>query len=449
MNTSLKNNLSHRFRLSSLTLVLNILCLIGLNAQQGNWVYVHNGNNCNSTGTSGSCMEARHEASYVESGEYFYLLGGREHNSNVNIYDPIQDSWTIGSDPPIGLHHFQAIDYQGLILALGAMTGNYPNEDPIEYILVYDPLLDLWFEGPPIPTNRLRGSAGVVEHNEKLYLVSGIQNGHVSGWVPWLDEYDPLTNSWTILPDAPHSRDHFHAVVANDKIYAGGGRRSGENGTFDGTEPAVDIYNLSNQSWSTNPNDIPTERAAPCVALLGNQILYIGGEKNAGDANDETEALNVNNGQWSTLDDLNTGRHGTQAIVNNSNVWVASGSPNRGGGTTTTHEKFYFTSSNDPILTANVKSTLNLTSTIDSNSGDITIEVSNTGGNQAILITNFDISGVVDSDMNFPFDFPYIMKVGESFTVFVTPPSGSDNSIELDVLHTGNKGEHIITTNCN
>ena len=316
----------------------------------GTWEYIHHGNNCSPQGSSGSCPQGRHEASYVQVGDKFYLLGGRENDSNVNIYDPSKNSWTIGANAPLSLHHFQAVEYHGLLLAMGAMTGNFPNEDPIDRILIYDPAKDEWFDGPTIPQNRRRGSAGVVVHNDKIYMVCGIQNGHVSGWVPWLDEYDPATDTWRVLPDAPHSRDHFHAAVADGKIYVGGGRRSGQNGTFESTEGAIDIYDLSSGNWSTNSRDIPTQRAGGTVAVIGDEVIYIGGERNSGSANDETEALNVNNGTWRTLTPLNDGRHGTQAIVNNDNIWIASGSLNRGGGRSQSQERFYFDSPKNPIL---------------------------------------------------------------------------------------------------
>src|SRR6185436_2946592 len=100
---------------------------------------------------------------------------------------------------------------------------------------------------PEIPVARRRGAAACVVHNNKFYVMCGLQNGHLSGWVPWLDVYDPINNTWTILPDAPRERDHFHAVVVEDKIYCIGGRKTGFGGnTFNATVPQVDIYDISN-----------------------------------------------------------------------------------------------------------------------------------------------------------------------------------------------------------
>lgn len=59
------------------------------------------------------------------------------------------------------------------------------------------------------------------------------------------------------------------------------------------------------------------------------------------------------------------GRHGTQAIVNNDNIWIASGSPNRGGGFVRSQERFTFTSLKNPILSQVVKSDLTADATVN------------------------------------------------------------------------------------
>ena len=106
-----------------------------------------------------------------------------------------------------------------MIWMMGAMTGGYPKEPPMAHIQIYDPKADVWTEGPETPKARRRGSAGTVVYSNKIYMVGGITLGHTSGTNAWFDEYDPKTNTWRQLPDAPHIRDHFHAVVLDDKLH--------------------------------------------------------------------------------------------------------------------------------------------------------------------------------------------------------------------------------------
>ena len=153
----------------------------------------------------------------------------------------------------------------------------------MQNIQIYDPLNDKWTEGGEIPKERQRGSAGTVVYNGKIYMACGITLGHTSGTNNWFDEYDPSTDTWKILPEAPHKRDHFHAVVLNDKLYCMGGRLSDyhEPGNFTAFFGAVireiDCYDFKTGKWSTLDAKLPIGSAAAGVAVLDGKILYFGG----------------------------------------------------------------------------------------------------------------------------------------------------------------------------
>lgn len=276
----------------------------------------------------------RHENAFTEVNGKFYLLGGRGMKA-IDIYDPQTNTWTKGQQPPLEMHHFQALPYQGKIYVMGAFTGGYPDETPIPNIYIYDPQVDRWEKGPDIPKVRRRGAAGVVVHQDKFYLVSGIQNGHLGGYVNWLDEYDPASGEWKVLPDAPHKRDHFQAAMAGNKIYAAGGRTSSaETGQpLELTVPEVDVYDFETNQWTTLKEAIPTQRAGTTAVVSGNKIVVMGGESGTQEqAHREVEALDIKTNQWQKLPFLNQGRHGTQAFLFDNSIYIAAGSGNRGGG---------------------------------------------------------------------------------------------------------------------
>jgi len=277
---------------------------------------------------------ARHENAFTEVEGKFYLVGGRGERP-VDIYDPETKSWSQGATPPLEMHHFQAVSFDGKLYVMGAFTGGFPDEKPIPNIYIYDPETDEWTEGPEIPEGRRRGAAGAFAYKNKLYLVCGIQNGHTDGYINWLDEYDPATDSWTQLADAPHQRDHVQAVVANNKIYVAGGRTtSAATGqTMELTVPEVDVYDFDSGTWTTLENNIPTMRAGTSSVHHGEHVVVIGGESGAMEAaHDHVEALNINNGEWESWPSLQRGRHGTQAFIYEDNIYIAAGSGNRGGG---------------------------------------------------------------------------------------------------------------------
>lgn len=276
---------------------------------------------------------ARHENSFVESGGKFYLLGGRGIKP-VDIYDPATNTWTKGAAPPVEIHHFQAVSWHEKIIAVGAMTGPYPDEKPLANMHVYDPAYDSWTLGPEIPKDRQRGSAGVVVIEDKMYMICGIIDGHNGNHVSWMDEYDFQKRKWTILPDAPRPRDHFHAIVAQGKIFAFAGRNTSKNTNqvFDLTIPQVDFFELQSKTWSTLKKELHIPRAGASVATLKNEIFIIGGESMFDKvAHNEIEIWNLKLEKWSPINYLNRGRHGTQAIVYRNKIYIAAGCGNRGG----------------------------------------------------------------------------------------------------------------------
>ncbi len=299
----------------------------------------------------------RHENAYVVVGDKFYLLGGRGQRS-VEVYDPTTKTWETRSAPPFQMHHFQAVPYNGQSYIMGAFTDGFPDEPPIPNIYIYDPATDQWTEGPEIPEGRRRGAAGAVVYNNKFYIVCGIQNGHMDGYVSWLDSYDPQSGTWTQLADAPRARDHFQAVVLDGKLYAAAGRRSSfaTGQTAELTEKAVDVYDFSTNSWSTlvESANLPTERAGTAAVAFDDKVLVLGGEsvrqlpgepQSPPPAHSEVEAYNPGTGAWETLAPMIEGRHGTQAIVHNGMIYIAAGSRTLGSNEINSHEVYRETDS--------------------------------------------------------------------------------------------------------
>ncbi|WP_440906619.1 Kelch repeat-containing protein (plasmid) [Catenovulum sp. SX2] len=275
----------------------------------------------------------RHEATFIELNGKFYALGGRRIQP-VSIYDPANNSWTEGAKPPFQIHHFQAAVYNNKIVIAGAMTGGYPNETAVANIMFYDPKLDEWQQGPEIPADRRRGGAGVVIKNHTLYLLAGIQNGHVNGWVNWADSYNFKTNKWQKLADAPRARDHFQAAEADNKIYLAGGRTTSQitKQVFSLTIAEVDVFDLTTHSWSTLKQKLPTPRAGNATFNLNGHIAVLGGETDRPTpAHAEVEVYNPQTKTWYKLPNLNQGRHGTGVVYYNDALWTCCGSGARGG----------------------------------------------------------------------------------------------------------------------
>jgi N-acetylneuraminic acid mutarotase len=129
-------------------LFLSVLCLSGVITAQ-NWQILPTQNECST----------RHENAMAAIGNRLYLLGGRGMRP-VDELDLSTKTWKALQQTPMEMSHFQALSYKGEIYVLGAFTGSYPHEKPIENIYIFNPIQNAWRKGPEIPKDRLRGAAG-------------------------------------------------------------------------------------------------------------------------------------------------------------------------------------------------------------------------------------------------------------------------------------------------
>lgn len=276
----------------------------------------------------------RHENSFVECNGKFYALGGRGDRS-VDEFDPKTSTWTKVADAPMEISHFQAVSFENEIWVIGAFTGGYPHETPIENCLIFNPENKTWRKGPKLPEGRVRGSAGVAVKDGKIYLICGIQDGHYEGFVPWFDVLDPQTGTWEALPDAPRARDHVSAAIVGNRLFLAGGRTShaAVGKVLETTIEEIDFYDFETGKWETAPTKIPTPRAGNSNLAIGPYLVIMNGESAAQEsAHAEVEVLDTRDFSWKSLPSLNQGRHGTGVVFLDGKIYVAAGSANRGGG---------------------------------------------------------------------------------------------------------------------
>jgi hypothetical protein len=376
--------------------------------------------------------QTRHEGGFVQAGTQFLAIGGREADS-VLRWNPASAAWTTGAASPLKLHHFQAVELDGVVYVIGAMTGDCCSEPPAPNVYLYDPLADRWSVGPAIPTARLRGGGGAVAAGGKIYLVSGNTNGHNGPVSNLVDVFDPATGRFTALAPIPHPRDHVFAVHHEGRIYVAAGRNSnaGSDGdVFDDTVPEVDVYDIATNAWSTLPaaSNLPTPRASAPTGIVGNELIVAGGESSAGtSAHAQVEALDLDTLQWRALAPMRTPRHATQALVNNHGFYVAGGAAQRGGATGPLDLEALHLFGATPVTgTALVAGTLQATAQLDfgrvavgdSRTLPATLTLAN-GGNQAAIVSTLSTgSGTAFRVINAP-ALPFVVAPGSSVALQV------------------------------
>lgn len=338
--------------------------------------------------------QARHECSFVQAGDKFIMFGGREKAQKLDIYDYKKNTWSIGGKAPKQFNHFQATFHEGFIWVIGSFqTNKFPREIPADYVWLYYPPTGVWIQGPKIPKDRRRGGAGLVVYDDKFYLIGGNTIGHDGGYVSWFDEYNPKANTWTRLEDASQKRDHFSAALIDHTLYAVGGRHSGgKGGVFAPLIGTVDTYNFKTKKWSTLSKPLPTPRAAPGVAAYKNSLYVMGGEgEKKGPAFKTLEVYNPKTKTWSTKKDMHYPRHGTQAIVSGKGIYIAAGSPIRGGGSQHNMEVYNEdTPKGDALIASKLDAADEVSLKIKSSKK---VCIKNKNGNTGSFITSISLEG--------------------------------------------------------
>ncbi|MDB5159419.1 MAG: hypothetical protein JWR50_4126 [Mucilaginibacter sp.] len=280
---------------------------------------------------------SRNECGFASVNGKIYLVGGDAPAQPVEIYDPATSAWKQGAIAPSIMHHFQAVGLGDRVYVLDAFSDrNYPNQVPLANAYAYDTKNDSWQQLAGLPENRRRGGAGAAGYNGKLYLVCGILHGHHDGTNGLFDEYDPKTDAWKSMPDAPHIRDHSMAVVVKDKLYAIGGRNTSLHDPnnfmsfFDKVVLDVDCYDFKTGKWSTLAAKLPMGTGGGNCVNLDDKIYYIGGERATattpnGPQKDVFYIDPETDKEWKTAPSLNKARNGVGAAVYNHQIYIAGG----------------------------------------------------------------------------------------------------------------------------
>ncbi|MGH7536046.1 MAG: Kelch repeat-containing protein, partial [Gemmatimonadales bacterium] len=270
---------------------------------------------------------ARQEVAYVQLGNKFYLSGG---STAHEVYDPASDSWANLTSLPENLDHVQAVALGGKIYYIGGLE-SWPAPASTQ-VYIYDPTTNSFSQGAPMA--RPRGAGGAAVYQGKIYYGGGLNSGSA---VSWFDVYDPMANTWTPLPDMPANRDHFHAAVVGNKFYVTAGRDTAINATVASTI----TFDFTAGTWQTGLAPIPTPRGGFGAAVLGTEILVIGGE-GGGNTYSNVEAYDTATNTWRTLAPMPTARHGIQAAECNGGVYIAAGGLLQGDGQPVdAHEVFF------------------------------------------------------------------------------------------------------------
>jgi len=199
----------------------------------------------------------------------------------VQVYDASAGNWSYGTSMPgnqsVGLAGVESQD--GMIYVAGGVTAA-DRSDSTDRLLRYDPLNDSWTQLASM--NHQRHSFDLVSFRGKLIAYGGvalffdpIANTTVETETNLTEAYDPITDTWTQLPNATHALSSYAATVLNDEIIIHGGYEisgwtSTPNDKTYGYDPFIN-------HWNTHAS-LQVGLYDSTIALANDTLVYAGGD---------------------------------------------------------------------------------------------------------------------------------------------------------------------------
>jgi N-acetylneuraminic acid mutarotase len=255
------------------------------------------------------------------------FLGNGSPSATAEAYDVASDRWRRIASIPEALHHPAAATLDGTVY----LVGGYDERGAVDSLWAYDAAGDRWQRRGPLPTARGALTAAVLDG--RLYAIGGDRGRSVGD----VAAYDPATDTWETLPPLGHPRDHLASGVVNGRIYVAGGR----NGR-DFTMSVLEEYDPASRTW-TERAAMPTGRSGIAGAAVGGRFYVFGGEGNRGHPQgifDAVEAYDPAQDAWTRLAPMATPRHGINAAIVGSRIYLPGGATVEGFGVTPVNEAF-------------------------------------------------------------------------------------------------------------
>lgn len=224
---------------------------------------------------------ARVESPAVVVNNMLYLFGGftesLDASNQVDVYDPMKDSWSRKKDMPTRLTHLNPAVDGNTIWFAGGFKGKHPGPVTAE-VWKYDIAKDSWTAGPQLPERRAGGGLAVVGRN--LHYFGGYKADRDTNpgdhWSLALDG----GKEWQREADLPDPRGHVSAASLDGKLYALGGDHGHDKKQID--VKSCHRFDPTAKKWSEIAS-LPDGRShfESSTIVHNGRILIVGGRCNS------------------------------------------------------------------------------------------------------------------------------------------------------------------------
>ena len=259
--------------------------------------------------------------------------GDESPTKTVEIFDVANQEWTPAVEElkeEQQYHKCAVVDNK--IYAIG---DHHPYETPsvqaTGVVQVYDPANGNWSYGTSMPATKSVGLAGVASQNGMIYVAGGVSLKDRSDATDRLMRYDPVNDTWTEMATMNHTRHSFELVSFRGKLIAYGGVAEFfdpiANTTVEGETNLTESYDPITDSWTQLPNATHA-MSAYAAAVYNDEIVIVGGYSISGwqaSLNDKTYGYDPFVNRWDTYATSQIGFFDSTLARANSTLVYASG----------------------------------------------------------------------------------------------------------------------------
>jgi hypothetical protein len=217
------------------------------------------------------------EAVAAWTGSQMLIWGGLccvSQSSSGTIYTPATNTWQQLPAAPLEPRRAAMGAWTGTELVVAGGESGQEGQQPalLSDAAAYNPATRTWRNLPPMPVPTA-GATAVWDGTEVLFIAgtTAAQSTSAAG-----QAYNPATNTWQQLPAMPFSRAHFAAVWTGSQLLVWGG--------VTGSSPASPVpphgeaYDPATNQWTALPQAPLTGRAFPAAVWTGSQLIVWGGD---------------------------------------------------------------------------------------------------------------------------------------------------------------------------
>jgi len=184
----------------------------------------------------------------------------------TEAYDPSNDTWTTLASIPTPVYYYASAVVDNKIYIESGASGMYGF---VNLNQIYDPATNAWASGKPLPNPVTKAAAGATVGAlapARLYVVGGTNNGRDG--INANQIYDPQMDEWTFGAPMPTSRLGLALAVVSDTLYALGGVTDISPPSHVGAVYTVNeqYFPLGYGEIVPSPSPSPTPSATPSIS---------------------------------------------------------------------------------------------------------------------------------------------------------------------------------------